>query len=386
MVAVGSDHAHVQGVVGGHQGDAHHGLHHRDGAALRQLQQLVPGVGQPHAAAGADEGLLGPGDGLHHPLDLQVVALDAGLIAPDVHRLRVLEFFQSLLLYVDGDVDEHRAGAAGGGDVKGLLYHTGDVIGVLHQIAVLGEGGHGSGDVHLLKDVPAQQVAGHLAGDGHHGDGVHVGGGDAGDQVGGPRAAGHHAHPHFSAHAGVARGHVPRVLLGPHQGIRDLRVLLQGVHRRADSRSRVSKHVLYILSLQALDQSLRSIHHTVTSANHKTNRSLSLRPRPAPDPAGKKQKRPRPISFDRTKPYIYSVVPPNFTGRACALIAPITVGLRPRLLRRCPVQWGGSRASFRLGPLPGASTDRSLSVRPDPLTSRSLPWYPICLPALTGKM
>ena len=94
VVAVGSDHAHVQGVVGGHQGDAHHGLDHRDGAALRQLQQLVPGVGQPHAAAGADEGLLGPGDGLHHPLDLQVVALDAGLIAPDVHRLRVLEFFR----------------------------------------------------------------------------------------------------------------------------------------------------------------------------------------------------------------------------------------------------------------------------------------------------
>ena len=236
-------------------------------------QQLVPGVGQPHAAAGADEGLLGPGDGLHHPLDLKVVALDARLIAPDVHRLRVLELFQGLLLHVDGDVDEHRAGAAGGGDVEGLLHHPGDVVGVLHQIAVLGEGGHGPGDVHLLEDVPAQQVAGHLAGDGHHGNGVHVGGGDAGDQVGGPRAAGHHAHSHFSAHAGVARGHVPRVLLGPHQGIRDLRVLLQGVHRRA-----VSKHVLYILSLQALDQSLRSIHHTVTSANHKTNRSLSLRP------------------------------------------------------------------------------------------------------------
>ena len=46
-----------------------------------------------------------------------------------------------------------------GGDVKGLLDDPGDLVGVLHQVAVLGEGGHGAGDVHLLEDVPAQQVA-----------------------------------------------------------------------------------------------------------------------------------------------------------------------------------------------------------------------------------
>ena len=70
VVAVGPDHAHVQGVVRGHNGQAHHGLDHWDLIALGQLQQLLLGVGQPHAAAGADEGLLGLGDGLGHPLDL----------------------------------------------------------------------------------------------------------------------------------------------------------------------------------------------------------------------------------------------------------------------------------------------------------------------------
>ena len=91
VVTVGPDHAHVQGVVGRHDGNAHHGLDQRDACALHQLQQLRLGAGQPDAAAGADNGLFGLADGLRHPLDLEVVAFDAGLVAPDVHRLRPVE-------------------------------------------------------------------------------------------------------------------------------------------------------------------------------------------------------------------------------------------------------------------------------------------------------
>ena len=246
MVAVGADHAQVQGVVGGHEGQAHHGLHHGDGVPLRQLQQFVPGVGQPHAAAGADQGLPGHGNGVGHPLDLQVVALHAGLIAPDVDLLGVGKALEGLLLDVDRHVDEHRAGAAGGGDVKGLLDDAGDVVGVFHQVAVLGEGGHRAGDVHLLEDVPAQQMAGHLAGDGHHGDGVHIGRGDAGDEVGSARAGGDHAHPHLAGHPGVARGHMPRVLLRPDQGVAYLRVGPEHIYNGADGRAGIAEDVVYL--------------------------------------------------------------------------------------------------------------------------------------------
>ena len=296
VVAVGPDHAHVQGVVRGHNGQAHHGLDHWDLIALGQLQQLLLGVGQPHAAAGADEGLLGLGDGLGHPLDLQVVALYAGLIAPDVHFLRVLELLQLLVLNVDGDIDEHRSGPPGGGDVKGLLHDAGDVIGVFHQVAVLGEGGHRTGDVHLLEDIPAQQIAGHLPGNGHHGDGVHIGGGDAGDQIGRPRAGGDHTHPYLAGDAGIARGHVPGVLLGAHQGISDLRVLLQHVYNGADGGSGIAEDVVHLLPQKAFDQCLCSIHGNVTSVK-------SLSALLWDGPWAKKQKRPRPIpNLDRTKP------------------------------------------------------------------------------------
>ena len=278
MVSVSADHAHIQGVVGGDEADTHHGLDHGDGTALSQLQQFGTGVGQPNAAAGADEGLTGTGNGLYHTLDLQIVALDAGLITPDIHLLRIMEASQVLLLHVNGNINENRTGTAGGGNVEGLLDHPGDVVGVFDQVAVLGEGSHRAGDVHFLEDIPAQQMAGHLAGDGHHGDGVHVGGGDTGNKVGRSRAAGYHAHTHLAADACIAGSHMARVLLGPYQSIFNLRVFLQGVYRRTDRCSGVAKHVGYALSQQTFNQCLRSIHFTVTSA------FLS-----------KKQKRPHPI-------------------------------------------------------------------------------------------
>ena len=39
---------------------------------------------------------------------------------------------------------------------------------------MLGEGGHRASDIHLLEDIPPQQIAGYLAGDGYHGDGIHI--------------------------------------------------------------------------------------------------------------------------------------------------------------------------------------------------------------------
>ena len=43
-----------------------------------------------------DQGLPGAGDGLHHPLNLELVALDAGLVAPDVDLLRVVNLLHRL--------------------------------------------------------------------------------------------------------------------------------------------------------------------------------------------------------------------------------------------------------------------------------------------------
>lgn len=89
------------------------------------------------------------------------------LIADDVHRKIVIKIGDRPLLHIDGHVDEHRAGTAGGGDVKGLLKDPGNVLRPADDVAVLGEGLGGAGDVRFLKDVPPQQIAAHLPRDDH---------------------------------------------------------------------------------------------------------------------------------------------------------------------------------------------------------------------------
>ena len=65
--------------------------------------------------------------------------------------------------------------------MEGLFKHPGQVLHGLYQVAVLGKGLAGAGDVRLLEHVPAQLLQIHLAGDGDDGDGVHIGRGNAGD-------------------------------------------------------------------------------------------------------------------------------------------------------------------------------------------------------------
>ncbi len=258
IVPVGPDHAHVQRVLRRQEAEAHHRRDHRDAGILGKLPQLFLGVGQEHAAPGADHRPLGHADGRGHVGNLLVVAPDAGVIAPDADLLREDHVRHQLLLHVHGDVNEHRAGAARGGDVKRLLEDHRQLGRVLHQIAVLGKGGHRPGDVHLLEDIPPQEVGGHLARDGHQGDGVHIGRGHAGDEVRGPRAGGDDAHPRLPRHPGVAGGHVPGVLLRADQGVVQVGVLPQGVGNGADGGPGVAEDPLHALPGQALHQNLRA--------------------------------------------------------------------------------------------------------------------------------
>ena len=269
VVAVGADHAQIQGVIGGQDGQAHHGLDHGDGAALGQLHQFLLGACQPDTAAGTDQRLTGAGDGVHYALDLQFVALGTGLIAADVDFFGVCKLFDILILDINGNVDEDGAGTAGGGDVESLLDDAGDVVGVLHQIAVLGEGSHGAGDVHFLEDIAAQQMAGDLTGDGHHGDGVHIGRGDAGDEVGCAGTGGDHTHAYLAADTGIAGGHVACVLLGAHEGIADFRMLLQGIYGGADGGAGITENVIDAFLQQTEDQCLCSVHMETSCVRNK---------------------------------------------------------------------------------------------------------------------
>ena len=109
---------------------------------------------------------------------------------------------------------------------KGLAHHVRDLPGVPYQKGGLGDGHGNAGDIHLLKDISAQQMTGHLSSDSHHGDRIHVGCGNTSNQVGSSGTGGDHAYSYLAADPGIAGGHMAGVLLRPHQGIADLRMFL----------------------------------------------------------------------------------------------------------------------------------------------------------------
>ncbi len=85
------------------------------------------------------------------------------------------------------------------------------------------------------------QRAGHVAGERDHRDRVQLGGADRGDEVGGARAAGAHAHADLAARPRVAVGRVAAALLVADEDVADLRVVAEDVVDREDDAARVAE-------------------------------------------------------------------------------------------------------------------------------------------------
>ena len=146
---------------------------------------LVGGIRQIGAASYQNKGLFGVFD--HHEGQLQILVLDG--IGLTGHLLRRLIFIIiGIGGHVLGNIHQNRARPAGLGDNKGSSDHGSQPGDILHDKIVFSNGHGDTGDVDLLKAVTAQKAYAHITGDGHHGDRVHVSGGDAGHQVGGAGA------------------------------------------------------------------------------------------------------------------------------------------------------------------------------------------------------
>ena len=166
----------------------------------------------------------------------QPVSARRGAVAGQIHFFGPihLDLFRE---YVLGDVHENGAGAPGVGNVERLFDCAGDFGCVHHQVVVLGDGQGDAGDVGLLEGVRPDGGAPDLAGYDDHRDGIHLRGGDAGDEVGGARTGRRPGDAGASGDSGVAVGGVRRALLVANQYMAQLRVLrqylVQGQYRPA---------------------------------------------------------------------------------------------------------------------------------------------------------
>ena len=194
-LAVHAHHAQVERVRGGKRAQAEQRESHGNLRALGKGADLLHGAGFRDAVAGENDGALGVAD--------QFGGLREAAVFYVQHRMRTVRLRlggfkvedRRGLLRVLGDVDEHRAGSAGLGDLKGLAQRRRQVLSAVDEEVVLGDGQRDAGDVDFLERIGAQHLAGDVAGNADHGNRIEHGGGNAGDEIGCAGAAGRDATP-----------------------------------------------------------------------------------------------------------------------------------------------------------------------------------------------
>ena len=123
-----------------------------------------------------------------------------------------------------------------------------------HKIAVFDDGEGHAKDIGLLEGAAADRSGGDLAGDGDHRNGVHVGVGDTGDEIGGARTGGGHDHADFTGGAGVSFGHEGSTLFVTGENGADFFRAGEGLVQHHAGATRISEDGVDSGMLEGLDQ------------------------------------------------------------------------------------------------------------------------------------
>ena len=241
--------------------EAHQGGGDREPGGIDQFAQQRAGLvaGIDHAAAGIEDRAFG----LFHRLDERGdgvdVALHLGLVMADL-GFRFFDIGAGGELHVLGNVDQNRAGAALGRDVKGLVQDIGQVVGVLDQPVHLGAGARDAHGVGLLEGVGADHEGRNLPGENDDGDRIHQGVRQTGNGIGRPGAGGDQNDAGLAGRPGIAFGGMDRALFVAHQDVADLVLLKDLVIDRKDGAAGIAEYSIDALFFQSFDNHLRTGH------------------------------------------------------------------------------------------------------------------------------
>ena len=254
--AVHAQHAQEFFVAGRVSAQAHQGIGAGVAQHVHQGAQFLRGVAQQDTAAGVDVGALGGQQQLQGLADLAAVAFAHRVVRAHADGFGVAVESGLLERHVFRNIYHHRAGATGAGNVECFFQRLGQVAHVFHQKVVLD---HGPGDTHgiaFLESIQANGVCRHLAADDHHGDAVHVRGGNAGNGIRQTRAGSDQRHTHITGSTGITVGGVHGCLLVAHQHMLDGVLFVERVVDVKNCTTGVTPDVLDVLGLEALHQNL----------------------------------------------------------------------------------------------------------------------------------
>ena len=252
--------AHHQGVLVRQAAVTHEGTGNGDVQELRQSGQFLGGVGQNDAAAGVEDRVLGVDQLLSD-------GLGSGGVQTGTHgEVSILVGAGPQVLlhgageHIHGHVDGNGAGTARLSQTEGLIQDLRQGLHVINAPHPLADGlqqavlGGVAMHVDLLMGVLAVVVAGHVAHDDHHGDGIQRGVGHAGDDVGQAGAQVAHDHRGLVGDAGVAVGGGGSNGLVAHANILDLLAAGQGVQHADDGMAAQAEQLGDAAALQVVDQ------------------------------------------------------------------------------------------------------------------------------------
>ena len=256
-LAVHAHHAEVSGMSGRESAEAEQGAGDRNVCLFDELREGLGGLRLDDAVAREEDWTFCVLDELDGFLELlgqwRIVRTVAG-----EHDIVVIPFEDTaFLLCILGDVDDDRSRSPRTRDVERLANRRCDLLGLGHQVVVLGDRDGAAGDVGLLERVAADEVRRNLPGDADHRDRVEHGGGDARDQVGRAWARGCDTNTDLPRCARIAIRHVRSALLVARQHVVD-RVLDHRVVGRHDRAARISEADLDPLAYERFPDDLGS--------------------------------------------------------------------------------------------------------------------------------
>ena len=189
-----------------------------------------------------------------------------------MHRLIVALALEDVL----GNIDEHRTRAAALGDIESLMQNLRQILELLHQEIVLGGGARDTKGVGFLERVGADQLAGHLAGEGDQRNRIHHGVDQTGDQVGGTRTRGGAADARLASGPRIALGGKSGVRFVAHQDVADGMIVHRVVKGQRDSAGIAEDYFDAFLN-QAFKQNFRARHELIGGGGRHTVYPLEQR-------------------------------------------------------------------------------------------------------------
>ena len=217
------------------------------------------GAGIDDAAAGVKHRLFRLGHQVNGMFNGVQIALDLRLIGLVMHIFRP-RIGAGGKLHVLGNINQHRARAAGARHIKGLMQYARQIGNRADQIIMLGAGTGDAGGVTFLKGIRADEVGWHLSGDAHQRNRIHQSIGERGDSIGGTGAGGDEQNTHLAGGTGIAFCRMAGTLLMTHQHMLDVILLENRIINRQNRAAGIAENRIDALILQSGNHHFRSGH------------------------------------------------------------------------------------------------------------------------------